>query len=502
MKTWQTIYNNLAQVAKDRFVDYTADLHAALLIGGLSSDTRTLKKGDLFIALTGNHSDGAQFISQALKKGVIGIICDATAQAQLPTQVLDGVPYWVVQDSAFVLGHLAASYYGHPTQSLTLIGVTGTNGKTTIATLLAGVLQQLGKRVGCLSSVNYQLGPDRAVAATHTTPDTIRLHKYMAEMKQAGCTHVTMEVSSHGIHQQRIVGLDFDGGVFTNITHDHLDYHKTFDAYLGVKKSFFDALPSHAFALVNADDPRGLLMLQNTQAQRQHTYSLRSPGDYSARIIEDTPHGLTLRIADREVTFRLSGSFNAYNLVAIAASAHVLGMDMEEVLRVLSDLPGVPGRLEHLPNTRNIHVIIDFAHTPDALEQVLKNLSTWAKQAHARLLSVVGCGGNKDKTKRPYMGKMACKYSDISFFTSDNPRDEDPSVIIQDMQQALTASELRSVYSIVDREEAIAAALDAAESKDILLVAGKGCETFQEIAGHKESYSDKAILEQLLTTSH
>ena len=498
MKTWQAIYSNLAQVAKDRFVDYTAALHAALLISGLSSDTRTLKKGDLFIALTGHHSDGAQFIPQALKKGAIGIICDATAKAQLP----NNVPCWLVQDSAFVLGHLAASYYGHPTQSLTLIGVTGTNGKTTVATLLARVLQQLGKRVGCLSSVNYQLGPDRVIPATHTTPDTICLHQYMAAMKQAGCTHVTMEVSSHGIHQQRIAGLDFDGGVFTNITHDHLDYHKTFDAYLGVKKSFFDTLPAHAFALINADDPRGLLMLQNTQAQSQQTYSLRSPSDYNVRIIEDTPHGLTLRIADREVTFRLSGSFNAYNLVAIAASAHLLGMDMEEVLRVLSDLPGVPGRLEHLPNARSIHVIIDFAHTPDALEQVLKSASKWAKQARARLLSVVGCGGNRDKSKRPYMGKMVCKYSDISFFTADNPRDEDPAAIIQDMQQALTASELRSVYSIVDRKEALTAALDAAEPKDVLLVAGKGCETFQEIAGHKASYSDKATLEQLLTTSH
>ena len=497
MKTWQQIYNEMDAVIRAKC---KAPLPPAdLLIGGISQDTRTLRRGDLFIALSGTQAQGVAYVQEALDKGAVGVLCpaeDLHADGLSSSLLSSDLPCWGVLDLPLVLGHLAASYYDHPTRHLRVVGITGTNGKTTIATLLAGTLRTLGIKTGYLTSVAYDTG-DEVFAATHTTPDPIALQAYMSRMYAAGCTHATMEVSSHGIDQQRMVGVEFTGGIFTNITHDHLDYHGDFATYIGVKKRFFDALPSTAFALVNGDDRNGEVMLQNTAARR-YTYGLRHAADYAARVVEDAPTGLALEVWGRAVSLQLSGYFNAYNALAIVACADLLGVAREEALRALSAQQGVAGRFEWVANDRGVHVVIDYAHTPDGLGQVLRSLSRWAQQTRSRVLCVVGCGGNRDKTKRPQMGAVVCSYSDDAFFTSDNPRDEDPMEIIADMQRTLTEVQRRRVTAMADRTRALEAALAAAKPNDFVLVAGKGCETHQEIAGKHLPYSDKVVLEKLL----
>ena len=461
-------------------------------IEGISFDTRTLKSGELFVAIEGEKEDGHQYISRAVSQGASGIVCTKRGRSLIPS----GVPFWIVDDSRAVLGWLAASYYDYPSRHLQLIGVTGTNGKTTVATFLCQLLNTLGESAGLLSTLEYYTGRQR-IQGIRTTPDAVSIQCYLAEMLRSGSTYAVVEVSSHAIAQQRIQGLTFAGGIFTNVTHDHLDYHGDFLSYIKEKKRFFDGLPTSSFALVNADDTQGKYMLQNCVSARQRTYSCLRESDYKARIVEDEPFGLTLSLQDQLVSFSLLGRFNAYNILAVLGAAHLLGVDWVEAQEILSGFAPLPGRFERIPNKRGVYVVIDYAHTPDALEKVLGDLFGWAKRSQCRILSVVGCGGNRDKTKRPLMGKIACRYSDVSFFTSDNPRDEDPATILSEMKELLGASDRARMRSIIDRQEAISLAWSEAKEGDILLVTGKGHEAYQEVAGKFYKYSDKKVLEDL-----
>ena len=472
-------------------------------VAGLSFDSRVIQKGELFVALRGTKRSGLHFSSEALRKGAAGLVFHrdeldllSALQQQYPDRHFISVPC-----SAEALGYMAANFYDRPAKRLRLVGVTGTNGKTTIATLLQRLLIGLNERCGLLSTVAYDTTA-RQLPATHTTPDVLSLQRLLSEMLQQGCQYACMEVSSHAIAQRRIAGLHFTGAVMSNVTHDHLDYHKNFLDYVQVKKRFFDDLPGSAFALVNADDANGSRMLQNCRAGQQKCYALKRKADYKGRILSDSLQGLEMEIQGRQAAFCLSGAFNAYNLLAVAAAAHLLGVDFDEALRVLSSTQGVRGRFEWVPNDRGLHVVIDFAHTPDALQQVLSSLARFVKQEdRARLVSVLGCGGNKDQFKRAKMGKIACRYSHMSLFTSDNPRDEDPNRIIADMQAALGAEERKRIRSLPDRAEAIQKALHMARPGDFVLIAGKGHENYQEIAGVRRSFSDKRIVEAYLQAS-
>jgi UDP-N-acetylmuramoyl-L-alanyl-D-glutamate--2,6-diaminopimelate ligase len=459
----------------------------ARVVSALVIDSRKAVEGDCFIAVRGTVADGHQFISAAVAKGARSVICEV-----MPGDPDPAVTYVQVKDSAEALGLMAHNFYNAPSARLKLVGVTGTNGKTTVATLLFKLFSGLHFHCGLLSTVQNQVG-DRIVASTHTTPDPIELNALLAEMVAEGCTHAFMEVSSHAIHQQRISGLHFAGGIFTNITHDHLDYHKTFDEYIRVKKSFFDNLPPAAFALSNLDDKRGTVMLQNSPARRLY-YSLRSMADVKGKILEDELTGLLMIVDDLEVHFRLIGEFNAYNLLAVYGAAVALGEDKTGVLQVLSGLSGAEGRFDYILSPKDrIIGIVDYAHTPDALQNVLSTLLKLRKGAE-RIITVVGCGGDRDKTKRPVMGEVTCEHSDRVIFTSDNPRSEDPMEILREMESGLGSAAKRKYLVIPDRAEAIKAAISLAQPRDILLVAGKGHEKYQEIKGVKHPFDDKAIL--------
>lgn len=455
-------------------------------IDALQTDSRQVRPGSAFIALRGTQTDGHDYITQAISNGAVLIIAETTPDDN------SSVAWVQTSDSSIALAVMAANFFGEPAKQLTIVGVTGTNGKTTVATLLYKLFRSMGHRCGLLSTVENRIEGD-VIESTHTTPDAIQLHGLLRRMVDAGCRYVFMEASSHAIHQHRIHGISFAGGIFTNITHDHLDYHKTFDEYIRVKKSFFDGLPADAFALSNADDKRGAVMLQNTMA-RSAFYAFRTLADFKGKVLENGLDGLLLSIDQVDVHFRLIGEFNAYNLLAVYGAACLLGAEKQEVLTQLSQLAGATGRFDcYRSKHTGILGIIDYAHTPDALQNVLSTISR-LRQGEQRVITVVGCGGNRDTTKRPVMAKVACTLSDQVVFTSDNPRFEDPQQILADMERELTVTDRRKSLSIVDRREAIKTAVQLAMPNDILLVAGKGHEHYQEVAGGREPFNDKETL--------
>jgi len=459
-------------------------------ISDVQLDSRKAGKGCLFIAVKGVAADGHKFIEKAVEAGAAAVICEA-----LPVNTRDGVTYVQVDNSAVAAGLIAHNFFGHPSDKLKLVGVTGTNGKTTIATLLYKLFTSLGYKCGLLSTVENKIG-DKVIEATHTTPDAVSLNALLKQMADEGCTHAFMEASSHAIHQHRITGLHFAGAIFSNITHDHLDYHKTFDEYIRVKKSFFDSLSSDAFAISNADDKRGMVMLQNTNG-RKYYYSLRTLADFKGKILENGLNGLVMTVNDVEVHFRLIGEFNAYNLLAVYGAAVCMNEDKQEVLRNLSVLTGAEGRFDYsVSPQQKIIAIVDYAHTPDALLNVLATIKKLRK-GHEQIITVVGCGGDRDKTKRPVMAEVACEHSDKVILTSDNPRSEDPAEIIKDMEAGLGTAARRKYIAIVDRKEAIKAAISLAKQEDIILVAGKGHEKYQEIRGIKNHFDDKEVVKEM-----
>ena len=453
-------------------------------------DSRKISENDVFIAIRGTISDGHDFIETAINKGAIAIICGT-----FPEIIVTGITYIQVKDTNKAMAFMAANYYENPSQKLKLVGITGTNGKTTVASLLYQLFQKAGYKVGLLSTVKI-LVDTKEYKATHTTPDSITINQYLKEMVDKGVEYCFMEVSSHGIHQKRTEGLQFAGGVFTNLSHDHLDYHPTFSEYRDVKKSFFDNLPKTAFALSNSDDKNGSVMLQNTAA-RKLTYALKTYSDYKAQILENQLSGLLLKINDNEVWVRLIGTFNAYNLLAIYGTAVELGLESLEVLRLLSELESVSGRFQFIVSKGNITAIVDYAHTPDALENVLKTIND-IRTKNEQLITVVGCGGDRDKTKRPIMADIASTLSDRIIITSDNPRTENPETIIAEMEQGVAPQNFNKTVSISDRKQAIKAACQLAQANDIILIAGKGHETYQEINGVRHDFDDMKIVKEML----
>ncbi len=465
-----------------------------IAINKMDFDSRKIGENDVFVAIRGTISDGHDYIEKAIGLGAVAIVCDT-----FPETIIKEVTYIQVKDSNKALAFMAANYFDNPSQKLKLIGITGTNGKTTIASLLYQLYKKAGYKVGLLSTVKI-LVDDVEYKATHTTPDSITINHYLNEMICNGVTYCFMEVSSHGIHQKRTEALCFAGGVFTNLSHDHLDYHPTFAEYRDVKKSFFDNLPKSAFALSNIDDKNGAVLLQNTVA-RKCTYALKSYADYKAQILENQLSGLLLKINGNEVWVKLIGTFNAYNLLAIYGTAIELGMESLEVLRLLSVLESVSGRFQYIVSKNNITAIVDYAHTPDALENVLKTIND-IRTKNEQLITVVGCGGNRDKAKRPIMGSIASDLSDKVILTSDNPRNEDPEVIITEMEQGVAAQNYKKTISITDRKQAIKTACQLAQPNDIILIAGKGHETYQEINGVRHDFDDMKTVRELLEQLH
>ena len=453
-------------------------------------DSRNIVANDVFVAIRGTISDGHEYIGKAISLGAVAIICET-----FPEVLLNGITYIQVKDSNKALAYMAANYFGNPSQNLKLVGITGTNGKTTIASLLFQLFKKAGFKVGLLSTVKIMVD-DVEYKATHTTPDSITINHYLKEMIDTGVEYCFMEVSSHGIHQKRTEALHFAGGVFTNLSHDHLDYHATFAEYRDVKKSFFDNLPKTAFVLSNIDDKNGLVMLQNTAAKKR-TYALKSYADYKAQILENQLSGLLLKINGNEVWVKLIGTFNAYNLLAIYGTAIELGLESLEVLRLLSDLESVSGRFQFIVSNANITAIVDYAHTPDALENVLKTIND-IRTKNEQLITVVGCGGNRDKAKRPIMAGIATELSDKVILTSDNPRNEDPEVILSEMEQGVAPQNYKKSLSISDRKQAIKTACQLAQPNDIILIAGKGHETYQEIQGVRHDFDDMKTVIELL----
>lgn len=459
-------------------------------MNSIAIDSRLAKAGSCFIALKGTKSDGQAYIDAAIEKGATAIICES-----IPANATDGITYIEVENTAKAAGYISHNFFGEPSTRVKLVGVTGTNGKTTIATLLWKLFSGLGHTCGLISTVQNQVG-DKVLEATHTTPDAVSINALLKQMVEAGCTHVFMECSSHAIHQYRIAGLQFAGALFTNITHDHLDYHKAFDEYIRVKKSWFDELPASAFAISNADDKRGAVMLQNCQAKKQF-YSLKTMADFKGKILDNSLEGLHMTINDKEVYFRLIGEFNAYNLLAVYGAAVCLGEDKDKVLQVLSSLDGAEGRFDYrISKQDKITGIVDYAHTPDALLNVLATIKK-LRRGHEKIITVVGCGGDRDKTKRPVMAEVACEYSDKVILTSDNPRSEDPLEILKDMEAGLTVTTKKKAISIADRKEAIKTAVSLADKDDIILVAGKGHEKYQDIKGVKYDFDDKQVLNEM-----
>ena len=461
-----------------------------ITISKIEFDSRKIELNDVFVAIRGTLSDGHDYIEKALSLGVIAVICE-----EFPSVLVNGVTYIKVKDSNEALAFLAANYYENPSENIRLVGVTGTNGKTTIASLLYQLFKKAGYKVGLLSTVKIMVD-EQEFKATHTTPDSLTINKYLDLMVQEGCEFCFMEVSSHGVHQKRTEALRFEGGVFTNLSHDHLDYHNTFAEYRDVKKSFFDNLPKSAFAITNIDDKNGLVMLQNTKAKKL-TYALKSYADYKAQILENQLSGLLLKINDNEVWVKLIGSFNAYNLLAIYGVAVELGIEKVEALRLLSELESVSGRFQFIVSDSKITAIVDYAHTPDALENVLKTIED-IRTKNEQLITVVGCGGDRDKTKRPIMANIASSMSDKAIFTSDNPRTENPETIIEEMEKGVEPQNFKKTVSILDRKQAIKTACQLANPNDIILIAGKGHETYQEINGVRHDFDDLKIVTELL----
>lgn len=464
--------------------------NTAVAITDLHFDSRKVGLNDAFVAVRGTQSDGHDYITKAVNQGALAIICE-----ELPEQIVNGITYVKVADSASALATMAANFYGNPSHNLKLIGITGTNGKTTIASLLYQLFDKAGFKTGLLSTVKI-LVDKTEYKATHTTPDSLTINRYLAEMNEAGVEFCFMEVSSHGIHQKRTEGLRFEGGIFTNLSHDHLDYHETFAEYRDVKKKFFDELPKDAFALVNVDDKNGLVMLQNTKA-RKVTYALKSYADYRAQILENQLTGLLLKIQDQEVWVKLIGSFNAYNLLAIYAAGELLGLQQIEALQLLSELESVSGRFQYMISEGNITAIVDYAHTPDALKNVLETIND-IRTKNEELITVVGAGGDRDKTKRPKMGHIASALSTKVVITSDNPRSEQPETIISEIEKGIEPQHFKKVLSITDRKQAIKTACQLASPNDIILIAGKGHETYQEIKGERFDFDDFKIVKETL----
>ncbi len=461
-------------------------------IAGLTYDSRCVERGSCFFAVAGTQCDGHDFIPAAVERGAAAVVCQ-----RLPETTDPAVTYVEVADTNAAMADLAAAYYDDPSRELKLVGITGTNGKTTTVTLLHDLFRALGYEAGLISTVVYRIG-GREIEATHTTPDAIRLNAMMREMADAGCAYCFMECSSHAIVQERIRGLHFAGGIFSNITHDHLDYHKTFAEYIRAKKLFFDRLPAGAFALTNIDDRNGRVMVQNTAATIR-TLSLRSAADFRCKIVEQHPDGMLLRIDGDEAWFRFLGRFNAYNLLTVYAAARLLGEDKQEVLRAMSTLAPVSGRFETIRAADGTTAIVDYAHTPDALENVLRTIEE-IRRPEQKLIVVCGCGGDRDRTKRPEMAAIAVKYADTAVFTSDNPRNEDPEAILGEMTAGLDAG--ARCLRIADRGEAIRTASLLAAAGDIILVAGKGHETYQIVGAEKRHFDDREEVRRCFDAAH
>ncbi len=461
-------------------------------VSDVQTDSRKIKKGSVFVAIRGMATDGHRFMEKAMENGAGVVVCE-----EMPSAQKEDVVYVQVENSGIAAAYMAGNFFGRPSERLKLVGVTGTNGKTTIATLLYKLFTRLGYTCGLISTVENRVAA-KVVPAEYTTPDAVQLNRLLAQMVEAGCTHVFMETSSHALHQHRVTGLQYTGAVFSNITHDHLDYHRTFDEYIRVKKSFFDSLPASAFAVSNADDKRGMVMLQNTPAKKYY-YSLRTLAEFKGKILDNSLNGLLMTVNELEVHFRLIGEFNAYNLLAVFGTAICLGEDKQEVLTALSEQTGAEGRFDYLISSRDrVMAIVDYAHTPDALLNVLAAIKK-LKKGFEQVITVVGCGGDRDRTKRPIMAEAACEHSDKVIFTSDNPRSEDPAQIIRDMEEGLSPAHKRKYISIVDRKEAIKTAISLASPEDIILVAGKGHEKYQEIKGVRNHFDDKEVVMELFS---
>lgn len=478
-----------------RDILYRASIEAVkgatdIAINKIEFDSRLVSNGDVFVAIRGTISDGHAFIDKAIGLGAIAVVCET-----MPETTVDGITYIEAKSASAALAHMAANFYGNPSHNVKLVGITGTNGKTTIASLLYQLFRNAGYKTGLLSTVKIMVD-DKEYKATHTTPDSLTINRYLKEMEEIGCEYCFMEVSSHGIHQNRTAGLEFAGGVFTNLSHDHLDYHSSFAEYRDVKKRFFDELPKGSFGLVNVDDKNGLVMLQNTKAKKL-TYALKTYADYKAQILENQLSGLLLKINEQEVWVKLIGTFNAYNLLAIYAVAVNLGLEEREVLRLMSELESVSGRFQFIVSDTKITAIVDYAHTPDALENVLSTIEN-IRTRNEQLITVVGCGGDRDTTKRPVMAHIASSMSDKAIFTSDNPRSESPEDIIEEMEKGVEPQNYKKTLSIVDRKQAIKVACQLAKPNDIILIAGKGHETYQEIKGERFHFDDMETVKEIL----
>ncbi len=475
---------------KARIEEVFGSTHTA--ISSVTFDSRKVKKDTLFVATRGTSTDGHKFIEKAIEAGAAAIVCE-----EVPEVMRENITYVKVMDSTRALGFIACNYYDNPSAKLKLVGVTGTNGKTTTVTLLYNLFRALGNNVGLLSTVQNKIN-NTVIPASHTTPDALALNELLAAMVEQGCEYAFMEVSSHAVVQNRVAGIQFEGGVFSNITHDHLDYHKTFDEYIKAKKGFFDALPETAFALTNKDDKNGMVMLQNTKAKK-YTYSLLNVADYKCKIIENHLNGLLLNINNQEIWVKLIGTFNAYNVTAVYAVAHLLKQDPINILTTLSNLNAVEGRFEYVKSAGGVIGIVDYAHTPDALKNVLETIKD-IRTGSEQVITLVGCGGDRDTTKRPIMASIACQYSNKVILTSDNPRSEDPEEILDQMQKGVDPFDAKKTLRITDRKEAIKTALSLAKKGDIILIAGKGHEKYQEIKGVKHPFDDLEILKENIKT--
>ncbi len=463
--------------------------NTGVIIQHLTYDSRQVGEGSVFFAIAGTQVDGHKYINDVIEKGAVAIVCE-----NLPAIINDAVTYIKVNNTSEVMGLMACAFYNHPSEKIKLTAITGTNGKTTVATLLFKLFRSFGHHVGLLSTVQNQIN-ETIIPSTHTTPDSIRINELLAHMVEQGCEYAFMEASSHAIDQNRIKGLHFAGTVFTNITHDHLDYHGTFANYINAKKKLFDDVNDDAFALTNKDDKNGLVMLQNTQATR-YTYSLKSMADFKAKIIESDFTGMLLNIDEQEAWFRLVGNFNAYNLIAVYGTAFLLGKEKLEIIKHLSNIEAVKGRFEYVRSNDGVIAIIDYAHTPDALKNILETINEIRTQ-NEQLITVVGCGGNRDTTKRPIMADISSEFSNKVIFTSDNPRDENPETILDEMQKGVKPLHYKKTLRIADRKEAIKAAVASANKGDIILIAGKGHEDYQEIKGVKHHFDDKETVLEL-----
>ena len=462
----------------------------SVAINNIEFDSRKIEFNDVFVAIKGVLSDGHNYIEKATDLGALVIICE-----KIPDKIINGITYVEVDNSNIALSVLAANYYGNPSDDIQLIGITGTNGKTTVATLLYKLFKKAGFKVGLLSTVKILIY-NKEYKATHTTPDSLTINRYLKEMVDEGIEFCFMEVSSHGIDQMRTRNLNFKGAVFTNLSHDHLDYHKDFAAYRDVKKMFFDQLPKNAFALTNSDDKNGKYMLQNTKAKK-YTYALKSIADYKSQVLENQFNGLLLKINGQELWVKLIGNFNAYNLLAIYAVADLLGLENLEILQLMSELESVDGRFQYVVSKNNITAIVDYAHTPDALKNILETINA-IRSKNEDLITIVGCGGDRDVAKRPKMGNIAASLSSKVIFTSDNPRSENPAAIIESMEKGVSGENFNKTLSISDRKQAIKTACQLAKNGDIILIAGKGHETYQEINGKRIDFDDYKIINELL----